>query len=468
MKFRFVVSFLLCSVLLTPVVRADEFSSLQQQILSLIQQVTRLQSDLTNLQRISQFACVTLNRNLQLGDSGDDVLFLQTSLGKEGFDVGGEKAKKEFGELTASAVSGFQQKYSAQILTPLGLKYGTGFVGSGTRAKINSMYGCAAKAPDLSPGQIQPVRALQHLTILNPSGGQTLSNPLSISGYVNSNGWIGNNAGTAKLLDTTGLLLGQTPLQPKTDVRHKPVAFEGKISFRIPRVDTGVLVLTSQNTTTFLSAAEKEVRLPVKFSLANRSIVVKAPQAGEQLVGGEMFTVQWTSTSTGAVSLYLINTTLEALGSDRALSWKAENIPNTRFYRGTLPTGISGNYRVHVNDGSSFGTSPIFYIFDRSQIAGKPPVITEVTGPTSLKINQKGSWQVRASDPDKDALSFSVAWGDGSVSAPSISSQTDTGGWFASFENHSYPLKYDYPVTFIVTDSKGLSFQKVLTVKVTP
>ncbi len=468
MKFRFVVSFLLCSVLLTPVVRADEFSSLQQQILSLIQQITRLQSDLTNLERISQFSCFTLNRNLQLGDSGDDVVFLQTSLEKEGFDVGGEKGKKEFGELTASAVSGFQQKHSAQILTPLGLKYGTGFAGSGTRAKLNSLYGCAAKAPDLSPGQIQPVRALKHLTILTPSGGQVLNNPLNISGYVNSNGWIGNNAGTAKLLDTTGLLLGQASLQPKTDVRYKPVAFEGKMSFRIPRIDTGVLIFTSQNTTTFLSASEKEIRLPVKFALPNKNIIVKAPQAGEQLVGGETFTVQWTSTSTAPVSLYLINTTLEAFGSDRALSWKAENIPNTQFYRGTLPTGFSGNYRVHVNDGSGFGTSPTFYVFDRSQVAGKSPAIIEVTGPTNLKINQKGSWQVRASDPDKDALSFSVLWGDGSVGTPNVSSQTDEGIWLASFENHSYALKYNYPVTFMVTDSKGLSTQKVLTVKVAP
>jgi len=76
-------------------------------------------------------------RNLYLGSEGDDVKKLQEILIEENTwgrsDVG---ATGYFGPITKAAVIKFQEKYSSEILEPLGLIKGTGFVGACTRAYL--------------------------------------------------------------------------------------------------------------------------------------------------------------------------------------------------------------------------------------------------------------------------------------------------------------------------------------------
>jgi len=82
---------------------------------------------------------VTFKRNLSLGMSGDDVKALQEILIEEGVwdrsDVG---ATGYFGSITKTAVIKYQEKYAAEILEPLGLIEGTGFVGSSTRVHLEN------------------------------------------------------------------------------------------------------------------------------------------------------------------------------------------------------------------------------------------------------------------------------------------------------------------------------------------
>lgn len=82
---------------------------------------------------------LTFNRNLSLGMRGDDVKILQEILIREGVwqrsDVG---ATGYFGSITQAAVIKYQEKYASEILRPLGLTKGTGFVGPSTRLRLET------------------------------------------------------------------------------------------------------------------------------------------------------------------------------------------------------------------------------------------------------------------------------------------------------------------------------------------
>lgn len=84
--------------------------------------------------------------NLKLGDYGEDVLALQKILNLDQdtkiADIGAGSPGNEtkyFGKATERAVIKFQEKYKNEVLIPVNLSFGTGYVGKLTLKKIKSI-----------------------------------------------------------------------------------------------------------------------------------------------------------------------------------------------------------------------------------------------------------------------------------------------------------------------------------------
>ena len=144
------------AALVPMVAQADTMSDLQAQIASLLAQITTLQAQLATLSGGTTGAVCgyTFAKDLSSGDTGADVKNLQTVLNSDvatqvaASGVGSSGSETEyFGSMTKAAVVKFQDKYASEVLTPIGLSAGTGYLGSMSRAKLNALYGTCGTTP---------------------------------------------------------------------------------------------------------------------------------------------------------------------------------------------------------------------------------------------------------------------------------------------------------------------------------
>ncbi len=123
---------------------------LQVQIDALLAQLTQLQTQLAELQGVTPTVegctITSFDRNLSIAMTGDDVKCLQIVLNTDSVtklaDSGAGSPGNEtsyFGPITKAAVIKFQEKYADEVLASWGLTSGTGYVGSTTRTKLNSL-----------------------------------------------------------------------------------------------------------------------------------------------------------------------------------------------------------------------------------------------------------------------------------------------------------------------------------------
>jgi len=142
---------------------AQSATDLQAQIASLLATIQGLQAQL-NAQTGGTAAVggYTFATNLKLGSSSVDVQNLQkilnmdpaTQVATSGAGAPGSESTY-FGAKTKAAVIKFQEKYAADILTPLGLTSGTGLVGASMRAYLNAHYAGTPGTPG-TPGTTVP------------------------------------------------------------------------------------------------------------------------------------------------------------------------------------------------------------------------------------------------------------------------------------------------------------------------
>ena len=134
-------------------------AELQAQINALLAQLNLLQQQLSDMGGTPTGGTVTgctitsFTKNLKVGDSGADVKCLQVMLNSAAdtqLSAGAGSPGNEteyFGPKTKVAVIKFQEKYASEVLASFGLTSGTGYVGSTTRAKLNTMFGSVPVDP---------------------------------------------------------------------------------------------------------------------------------------------------------------------------------------------------------------------------------------------------------------------------------------------------------------------------------
>jgi len=98
------------------------------------------------------------------------------------------------------------------------------------------------------------------------------------------------------------------------------------------------------------------------------------------------------------------------------------------------------------------------------------PVIKQVSGPKTLKIREKGTWYVKAVDPENGQLAYSVVWGDESDTVASraakvVPLESQGISQTATF-THYYEQSGTYSPEFAVTDEAGLSIGQAVDVRV--
>ncbi|MSR76128.1 MAG: PKD domain-containing protein, partial [Candidatus Ryanbacteria bacterium] len=131
---------LLVSAAILPVFArtADEIRS---EIKDLESKLTMLRRELAGIEGQDNVWCYSFEQNLRVGDKNSSVADLKEVLRREGLYTQ-KDARTDFDESLASSVTAFQEKYRDEVLRPVGLSNGTGYVGKGTRAKLNALYGC--------------------------------------------------------------------------------------------------------------------------------------------------------------------------------------------------------------------------------------------------------------------------------------------------------------------------------------
>ncbi|MDO8473993.1 MAG: CARDB domain-containing protein [bacterium] len=320
--------------------QAATVEELMALIAQLKAQILQLQQQLTTTQGQPAAWCHTFNSNLRFGDNGSEVVALQTALAKDGASQWEFKGYDGiFDEMTASVVVGFQQKYASEILTPFGLKFGTGFVGKGTRAKLNALYGCSASA-------VQPVTS--PVTVIPPTI-VTQTSPVLTLGTIITQG----SAIQVPLTWTNvqgAMKYNVYNKHSQNEAYGAAIAGVGGLSYTATALATQDNYFQIQACSSITCYPSNEVFVQQALGVTQPSITVLSPNGGEQWAVGNTYDVTWNNyslPSTCNVSVTLFNP------SNNGSAYGGNNTPipaslgKYSFYVSSV-IPIGDNYKIQV------------------------------------------------------------------------------------------------------------------------
>jgi len=466
----------------------ERISCLQDLITQLMAQIKNLQSQ----QSTTQNWCHTFNTNLGIDHVADNELgALWTALSKEGFNVQAGK----FDETTASAVTGFQEKYASEILAPYGLKHGTGFVGVSTRKKLNSLYRCITQSeckidsdcPQMtSTGTaLFPInKCIDGRCVLTQCNTDSDCPQYKCSSFEKCIGSM-NKCIDGKCINTPTQICN-----PNWTCSWGPCK-NGWQSY----------VITDSNNCG-LSASNVNIACPALAQQCpiQSSINVLSPNGGETWQKGTIQTIKWQDNIpvpecppgaycaqvarfydiklvqlrpycppcvAGAVCVACsmpVPYTIATSVSGYSYSWGVGKILSN-YLSTPAPDGA---YTVQIcQTGTDIcDSSDSYFKITSSASTNLPPVISGGIAPTTLNVNQTGTWTINASDPENGPLNYSVNWGDAIIAPISYSASAQSAFIQTSTFTHSYSSAGIYTVTFTVQDNAGLTAQTSSTVQV--
>lgn len=385
--------------------------------------------------------CHNFYSDLTVGNNGYDVTGLNQALAAAGVFDSNSAYSQNFTENTAASVVKFQAKYGINQ---------TGYVGPITRAKLNALYGCSIINP-------YPSAAAPIITSTDSTGMVTPGVTVTVKGQ-------NFDSGSYIKLDYAQLI---TPYYTSAT----------SLSFTLPS-NVSVGSHTIQVLGKASNLASNSVMLNVVASNQVPTITVLSPNGGEVLRAGDQVTVKWKTSDN--ISKTASNIWIWAIlqGSENYyyVDLVTKHIINDGVETVTIPSNVStGTYKMVVDVNGVVLTSDIGAIEDRSDnyftitsatSAVSNPVISGISGPTSLQTGQSGRWTVTASDPNavSGMLGYSVVWGDEN-NVGMAASATATTQQTTSF-THTYSRAGNYNPTFTVINSSGGSAKTSISVVV--
>lgn len=289
------IKYLVVSALLAAAVLGIAGNVKAVTIQELLNQIAALQAQILQMQQAQQGEgmqwCHNFNQNLGYANSGSaEINHLHTALSREGISFAPDTVNT-FGEGTMVAVAEFQEKYASEVLTPSGLRRGTGYVGPSTRAKLNRLYGCNTTPNPTTAPTVSFTASNAHgqafTSTISALVGSTVkfaySSTNATSCYVYNNSVLMNNLrGTdANGVEDINLTQGSTSGKFQTQARLAGV--------------TGVYTVTCSNASG--QQTSKSITLNSTPAPATPSITVTSPNGGENLRIGGTYPIRWSVTN---------------------------------------------------------------------------------------------------------------------------------------------------------------------------